>query len=161
MLLTVRPGMTDPASLAYHDEARHLAHAIDPEKEYVKKILPAKIQLSRQYVAGSTICEDLMILFKNFVCSGAFARQERGKMVEMCRLVSRLFCRDIRFPVHVLAGIWLMAFTLGLVDTGLAQDSEFVLRGTIHAGATQMVAQDTRLAVADAQTLRIFDISEF
>ena len=81
-------------------------------------------------------------------------------MVEMCRLVSRLFRRDIRFPVHVLAGIWLMAFTLGLADTGLAQDSEFVLRGTIHAGATQMVAQDTRLAVADAQTLRIFDISE-
>ena len=67
MLLTVRPGMTDPASLAYHDEARHLAHAIDPEKEYVKKILPAKIQLSRQYVAGSTICDDLMILFQTFI----------------------------------------------------------------------------------------------
>ena len=81
-------------------------------------------------------------------------------MLEMCRLVSPLFRRDIRLPGHVLAVVWLMAFTLGLVNISLAQDSEFVLRGTIQAGATQMVAQDTRLAVADTQTLRIFDISE-
>ena len=78
----------------------------------------------------------------------------------MCRLVSPLFRRDMRLPVDVLPVIWLTAVTLGLANTGFAQDSEFVLRGTIHAGATQMVAQDTRLAVADAQTLRIFDISE-
>ena len=79
MLLTVRPGMTDPASLAYHDEARHLAHAIDPEKEYVKKILPAKIQLSRQYVAGSTICDDLMILFQTFCLFGRICTTRERK----------------------------------------------------------------------------------
>ncbi len=66
----------------------------------------------------------------------------------------------MRIPVHVLVAVLVTAFTLGLANTGLAQDSEFVLRGTIHAGATQMVAKDTRLAVADAQTLRIVDISE-
>ena len=79
MLLTVRPGMTDPASLAYHDEARHLAHAIDPEKEYVRKILPAKIQLSRQYVAGSTICDDLMILFQTFCLFGRICTTRERK----------------------------------------------------------------------------------
>ena len=41
MLLAVRPGMTDPASLAYHDEARRLAHAKDPETvSYTHLTLP-------------------------------------------------------------------------------------------------------------------------
>ena len=79
MLLTVRPGMTDPASLAYHDEARHLAHAIDPEKEYVKNILSAKIQLSRQYVAVSTICEDSMILLRTLRLLGRMCTTRERK----------------------------------------------------------------------------------
>ena len=78
----------------------------------------------------------------------------------MYRSVIPSFRRDMRIPVHALVAFLVTAVTLGLAHTGLAQDSEFVLRGTIHAGATQMVAKDTRLAVADAQTLRIFDISE-
>ena len=78
MLLAVRPGMTDPASLAYHDEARRLAHAKDPEKEYVTKILPAKIRLSQQYVAVSTICEDSMILLRTLRLLGRMcATRER------------------------------------------------------------------------------------
>lgn len=84
MLLTVRPGMTDPASLAYHDEARHLAHAIDPEKEYVTKILPAKIRLSRQYVAVSTIRDDLMICFRTLCLFG-----------RMCATRERKDARDV------------------------------------------------------------------
>ena len=79
LLLTVRPGMTDPASLAYHDEARHLGHSIDPEKEYVTKILPAKIRLSRQYVAGSTICDDLMIVFRTLCLFGRMCTTRKRK----------------------------------------------------------------------------------
>jgi len=79
MLLAVRPGMTDPASLAYHDEARRLAHAKDPEKEYVTKILPAKIRLSRQYVAVSTICEDSMILLRTLCLLGRMCTSRERK----------------------------------------------------------------------------------
>ena len=79
MLLTVRPGMTDPASLAYHDEARHLTHATDPEKEYVTQILPAKIRLSRQYIAGSTISDDLMILFRTLCLFGRLCMTRERK----------------------------------------------------------------------------------
>ena len=79
MLLAVRPGMTDPASLAYHDEARRLAHAKDPEKEYVTKILPAKIRLSQQYVAVSTICEDLMILLRTLRLLGCMCTTRERK----------------------------------------------------------------------------------
>jgi lipopolysaccharide/colanic/teichoic acid biosynthesis glycosyltransferase len=79
MLLAVRPGMTDPASLAYHDEARRLAHAKDPEKEYVTKILPAKIRLSQQYVALSTICEDSMILLRTLRLLGRMCTTRERK----------------------------------------------------------------------------------
>ena len=79
MLLAVRPGMTDPASLAYHDEARRLAHAKEPEKEYVTKILPAKIRLSQQYVAVSTICEDSMILLRTLRLLGRMCTTRERK----------------------------------------------------------------------------------
>ena len=81
MILTVRPGMTDPASLAYHDEAQHLRCAIDPEKEYVGKILPAKIRLSRQYVAASTIFGDSMILLRTLCLLGRMCTTRERKDV--------------------------------------------------------------------------------
>ena len=46
-LLTVRPGMTDLASLTYRDEERILARAANPEEEYVRHILPDKIRLAK------------------------------------------------------------------------------------------------------------------
>jgi hypothetical protein len=47
-VLAVRPGITDPASLAYIDEARLLAAAADPEREYIEVILPAKLAACRR-----------------------------------------------------------------------------------------------------------------
>jgi len=43
LLLGVRPGITDPASLRYADEASLLAAAADPERAYREVLLPAKI----------------------------------------------------------------------------------------------------------------------
>ena len=47
--LAVRPGLTDPASLAYIDEASLLAAAADPEREYIERILPAKVARAAAY----------------------------------------------------------------------------------------------------------------
>ena len=44
-VLAVRPGITDPASLAHLNEAALLARAADPEREYIERILPAKLKL--------------------------------------------------------------------------------------------------------------------
>ena len=49
-LLTVRPGITDPASIVFRDESRLLAEFEDPEHAYVVSVLPKKIQLAREYV---------------------------------------------------------------------------------------------------------------
>ena len=63
-LLVVRPGITDPASLKYRNEGVELESAADPEAEYVRRILPDKLALSKQYVRGSSLWSDLKILLR-------------------------------------------------------------------------------------------------
>jgi len=61
-ILTVRPGMTDLASLRFIDESSVLARAGDPERAYVEWVLPEKIKLARQYVDNSSLRMDLHLL---------------------------------------------------------------------------------------------------
>ena len=61
-VLAVRPGMTDPASLEFRDEAERLARAADPEREYLDIILPAKLARSAEYADRASLWTDLRIL---------------------------------------------------------------------------------------------------
>jgi len=63
-ILRVRPGMTDLASLKYREESDFLRMAVDPEHEYVTRILPDKIALAREYVRRSSFLFDTSLLFK-------------------------------------------------------------------------------------------------
>jgi lipopolysaccharide/colanic/teichoic acid biosynthesis glycosyltransferase len=60
--LAVRPGITDPASLAHLDEAALLAAAADPEREYVERILPRKVAQAAAYAERATLASDLAVL---------------------------------------------------------------------------------------------------
>jgi lipopolysaccharide/colanic/teichoic acid biosynthesis glycosyltransferase len=60
--LAVRPGITDPASLDYIDEAALLARAADPEREYVEVILPAKVRRAAEYAERATLASDLVVI---------------------------------------------------------------------------------------------------
>ena len=62
LVLSVRPGITDPASAAYLDESSLLARAADPEREYVEVVLPAKLALSAAYVGQASVKQDLRLL---------------------------------------------------------------------------------------------------
>ncbi len=64
ILLTVRPGITDEASLLFRREEEMLAAANDRRAEYVDKILPRKIELSRAYIRQASLKRDLSILIK-------------------------------------------------------------------------------------------------
>src|SRR6218665_178408 len=55
LLLSVRPGITDLASLQYRDESSVLAQSADPERAYVEQVLPAKLALSARYVREATV----------------------------------------------------------------------------------------------------------
>jgi len=61
-VLAVRPGLTDPASIAFLDEAERLARAADPEREYVEVLLPAKLQAAADYAERASLGSDLRIL---------------------------------------------------------------------------------------------------
>jgi lipopolysaccharide/colanic/teichoic acid biosynthesis glycosyltransferase len=62
-VLTVRPGITDYASIEYIDENRILAQAEDPDRTYIEEILPAKIALNMRYIKHQTLGEYMKIIF--------------------------------------------------------------------------------------------------
>jgi lipopolysaccharide/colanic/teichoic acid biosynthesis glycosyltransferase len=66
-VLRVRPGLTDPASLAFVDEAAILARYDDCERGYVDEVLPAKLGLSLDYLETRTLRSDLGVLARTFV----------------------------------------------------------------------------------------------
>jgi lipopolysaccharide/colanic/teichoic acid biosynthesis glycosyltransferase len=61
-ILSVRPGITSPASIVYHDEERMLKGR-DFMTTYYQQILPDKIRLDRIYVRHHTMLSDLDIIF--------------------------------------------------------------------------------------------------
>ncbi|MFT4242737.1 MAG: sugar transferase [Acidovorax sp.] len=62
VVLSVRPGITDPASLAFRHESAILGQSRDPEQTYVQDILPAKLRHSADYVRTRSLRGDLIII---------------------------------------------------------------------------------------------------
>lgn len=60
--LSVRPGLTDPASIEFRNEETMLAEAEDPKAVYRDVILPKKLQLADAYVRRRTLAGDLKIM---------------------------------------------------------------------------------------------------
>lgn len=73
-VLSVRPGITDPASLAFSHEAELLAAAADPESEYREVILPAKLRLSADYAASASLATDLRLILATLARVAGFRR---------------------------------------------------------------------------------------
>ena len=63
-VLTVRPGLTDYASLKYISESELLAKSDDPEKTYIEEIMPAKLELNLQYIDNQSLKEDFKLIFQ-------------------------------------------------------------------------------------------------
>jgi lipopolysaccharide/colanic/teichoic acid biosynthesis glycosyltransferase len=63
-VLTVKPGLTDPASLAYLNENDLLAKATNPEQYYILHIMPAKLELNLNYIGQQNIAKDISIILR-------------------------------------------------------------------------------------------------
>ena len=61
-VLSVRPGITDFASVHYRNESDLLARAADPEREYLDVILPSKLRYAMHYVDNVSLADDLRVL---------------------------------------------------------------------------------------------------
>jgi lipopolysaccharide/colanic/teichoic acid biosynthesis glycosyltransferase len=66
-ILTVRPGITDLASLAYRNEEEILARSAEPEKLYIDTVLPVKLRLSLEYVERRGFWFDLCLIGRTIV----------------------------------------------------------------------------------------------
>jgi len=64
LVLSVRPGITDLASIAYRDENALLAQAAEPEAHYAQVVLPAKLAYCVQYVQTRSLWLDLVIVWR-------------------------------------------------------------------------------------------------
>ena len=61
-VLSVRPGITDLASIAFRDEGALLAAAVDPEREYTEVVLPTKLRLAADYVDRASLAYDVRLI---------------------------------------------------------------------------------------------------
>lgn len=62
-VLSVKPGLTDYASIHYIDENEVLAKSDDPEKTYVEVIIPEKIRYNMKYIENRSVKEYFKIIF--------------------------------------------------------------------------------------------------
>jgi lipopolysaccharide/colanic/teichoic acid biosynthesis glycosyltransferase len=67
LILSVRPGITDPATIAYRDEELVLAASADPEAAYTDQVLPAKLALSERYISQWSFTGDIQILARTLL----------------------------------------------------------------------------------------------
>ncbi|WP_164108735.1 MULTISPECIES: sugar transferase [Sphingobacterium] len=63
MVLSVKPGITDWASIEFSDECELLAKSNDPENFYIKEIIPLKITQNLKYINNHDLWVDLKIIF--------------------------------------------------------------------------------------------------
>lgn len=65
-VLSVKPGITDYASIEYSNENELLGKAENPEQVYIEEIMPTKLKLNLKYIDEQGIITDLKIIFKTF-----------------------------------------------------------------------------------------------
>ncbi len=63
MVLSVKPGITDYASIEYIDENEILGKAENPEKVYIEQIMPEKILYNMKYIQNRSVKEYFKIIF--------------------------------------------------------------------------------------------------
>jgi len=67
VILNVKPGITDYASLEYFKENELLGKAENPRETYINEIMPAKIELNKKYITNPTLGTDISIMWKTFL----------------------------------------------------------------------------------------------
>lgn len=66
LVLMLKPGITDNASIIYRNENDMLSKSQDPETLYVQKIMPDKLKINLEYLNDNSFASDLKIIFRTF-----------------------------------------------------------------------------------------------
>lgn len=65
-VLSVRPGITDAASIKYRNENDLLAEHLDPEAYYIQHVMPDKLRCNLEYIATWSLGKDFNLIFLTF-----------------------------------------------------------------------------------------------
>ncbi len=65
-ILSVKPGITDYASIAYSNENELLARSNDPENTYIIEVMPHKLALNLKYIQEQSLLIDIKIILRTF-----------------------------------------------------------------------------------------------
>ncbi len=63
-VLSVRPGITDYASIEYANENDLLSSSSNPEKTYIDEVMPAKLALNKKYISEAGLGTDIKLIFR-------------------------------------------------------------------------------------------------
>ncbi len=92
-VLSVRPGITDLATLVYRNEEELLSGAADPERYYRETLLPAKLKLNVEYLENRTWWTDIKLIFLtarySFFPAGFDSERIRQSLVEQKPLLEQ------------------------------------------------------------------------
>ena len=85
-ILSVKPGITDYATLYYNDEQAVLAKAEDPEKAYLKEVMPHKLRMYEQYVKDQNFWLDIRIILATLLKMVGFGGKDSRKGAKDARI---------------------------------------------------------------------------
>jgi len=77
IILSIRPGITGPATLAFRNEEELLVQAGDSERYNQEVIFPAKVKLNRRYIEHYSLNNDLLCLIATLVPNRTFLRDKQ------------------------------------------------------------------------------------
>lgn len=63
IILSIRPGITGPATLRFRDEEKLLASVNNPEKYNIEVIFPEKVRINKEYIKNYSLFSDLKYIF--------------------------------------------------------------------------------------------------
>lgn len=67
LILSVRPGITGPATLFFRDEEELLSKCDDPEEYNREVVFPAKVKLNLRYIKNYSFAEDLRLIWATVI----------------------------------------------------------------------------------------------
>ena len=67
IVLSVRPGITDLASIEYRSESELLGKSSNPEQTYIEEVMPAKLAYCLRYVEQQSLWLDIQIIARTFI----------------------------------------------------------------------------------------------
>lgn len=70
LVLSVRPGITDPCSIHLRNESHLLAGVEDPERYYIDTLMPEKLRMAGEYVQRQSFFHDIQLIFQTLLAVG-------------------------------------------------------------------------------------------